>query len=708
MSSPYPRVIRIPKDIRHQQVQNVGGSDADHAASARGHEGQSATVAASCIAECGKIATACYAGPDAAYDQTLQRRFEDFDHFVIKNKVYISRARFWEALVSHHDTSVEKQQSSSGGSGDQSSSSANIEAVEGAPATGLAAARVAPPDSTSYFLVHPSSSSHNSNPSRGNRGRDNMDGDNADSQNSVWSADLGFLFRALVFKAKEIYLIQYCKIFLTYFQILGAFWTFDVDWPDVLVNTMKWASYIFQFDIFHAPNVSCFWADAPFYLKLMAYTLLPFVACSILYFVPMGILHYYNYVQKNSNNSKQKNYEQIKKKEERAMDLFWQSTMVLIFFVYPVVSLTVLQAFDCRPGTDTAGNNGLDRLSVNIREKCPAPGSFVRIWAGLFILVYPIGLPVLVFYVMHKLRVREIAEHAVCSETIISMIREFIQDCTTPEYSRISTFWISKQQLETQETEQPNEAFANMISDSLHTFGGKGIFSPCESEIAAMLNFECSRSGQDSTEAGTGSIGPSQDLPDTWMQRQWNTAHLFTGAENGFLPYLTDLQLEVLFWWSQIKIFQSKHSSFKSNAICNKFLRRADPDGRHERESVLSAFKRDSLSKLRKHIQLQSLETKKKSESVPSIALYKAVVKNGHQLIKHFNIAYESPVWSKSRPKHNSGHLQVDERRSKSLYAMSMDEIEEMRFAAISSVGIVFASYKMEFWYWELIEMFRK
>ena len=39
---------------------------------------------------------------------------------------------------------------------------------------------------------------------------------------------------------------------------------------------------------------------------------------------------------------------------------------------------------------------------------------------------------------------------------------------------------------------------------------------------------------------------------------------------------------------------------------------------------------------------------------------------------------------------------------------MTMNEIEEMRYAALSSVGIVFASYKIEFWYWELLEMFRK
>jgi DNA-binding beta-propeller fold protein YncE len=663
--------------------------DAGDAASCA--QGKAKAVAAYCIAQCG-MATVC----GAADNETPEDEFEDFDHFVIENKVYVSRARFCEALVTHHNTCSEKKMSSSGESGDNQSRSA---AADGTPA------RIASTDSlsTSYLLVYPTSCSNNST---GNRGSGNGDGVDADGQTSFLNVDLGSLLSALVCKAKEIYLIQYCKIFLTYFQILGAFWTFDVDWPDALVSTMKWASYIFQFDLFHAPNISCFWADAPFYLKLMAYTLIPFVACSILYIVPKGIWHYYNFIHKNSNKDEKKNRDQIKKREEKAMDLFWQSTMVLIFFVYPVVSLTVLQAFDCRPGTDTAGNNGLDRLSVNIREKCPGPGSFVRIWAGIFILVYPIGMPVLVFYVMHRLRVREIAEHAVSSEIIISMIREFIQDCTTPEYSRLSTFWNSKV------TAEPNQAFDKLVSDSLHTFGRQGIFSPSENEIANILNFEYSRSGQDSSDQSTdiGTGRPSQDQLDSRMQREWNTAHLFTGAENGLLPYLTDLQLEVLFWWSQMKIFQSKYSSLKSNAIYEKCLQNADPDGQREKDLAFSTFKKDSLSKLSKHIQVQSLsiELKKKSDSVPSIELYKAVVKNGHQLIKRFNLAYESPVWSKSRPKHDSGHLQVEERKSKSLYSMSMNEIEEMRYAAVSCVGIVFSSYKMEFWYWELIEMFRK
>jgi DNA-binding beta-propeller fold protein YncE len=649
----------------------------------------------------------------------------DFDHFVIGNKIYISRARFQEALnnsklegpchlLVYPAAGSQKRDIRGQEEGEEEEEEQDKEEDEEEQGGG-----------------------DQENEESGEQKENGEDVSNS-GVSSVWSA-----LDYIVLKADELFLIQYCKIFLTYFQILGAFWTFDVDWPDVLVSTMKWASYIFQFDIFHAPNVSCFWADAPFYLKLTAYTLLPFFACAILYLVPFGVWWYHRNFYHKHFNAKEDSEAHSKKRKERFMDLFWQSTMVLIFFVYPVVSLTVLQAFDCRPGTDTAGRNGLDRLSVNIRESCPDPGSFIRVWAGFFILVYPIGLPVLVFCAMYKLRVQEIAEHAVCSEIIVSMIRECIRDCTTPEYSRLSSFWKSRPPSETQTA--GSHPLPEIVSNCIHSFGLNGGFSPSEDEIDAILKDDskystakngkrtvtvtattgfvtesavqhqqdassvscCSRgqSAKTGPSPAGGNLKPDLDTLDSRMQREWNTANLFTGAENGFLPYLTDLQLEVLFWWSQVKIFESRYSSFRDTTLLKQLIPFSTSGTKSEQEKAFFEFEKDSLAKLSKHV--QSLQRNESTESVPSLELYKAVVNNGRQLIKNFNVAYESPIWSRAQPKHTS-HLQVDERRFKSLYSMSMKEVEEMRFAALSSVGIVFASYKMEFWYWELIEMFRK
>jgi hypothetical protein len=358
----------------------------------------------------------------------------DFDHFVVENKIYVKKAQFWEALfIKQHQNKLNESFSIWSGKCLSMYGRDNLQLDHTCE------------DYSCYLYVWPT-------PKRSTEDTAQKPDTNQEIECSKVTDDfktaVTTIIDFLITKAREMYLIQYCKIFLTYFQILGAFWTFDVDWPDALIGTMKWASYIFQFDIFHAPNFSCFWAEAAFSTKLLAYTLLPFCACFILFAIPFGIYWYHKHLKSKNSDQQGTATKESKVIKERSMDLFWQATMVLIFFVYPVVSLTVLQAFDCRPGTDTAGNNGLDRLSVNIREKCPDPGSFVRVWAGIFILVYPIGLPVFVYWVMHRLRVKEIADHAVCSEIVISMIRECIQDCTTPEYSRLSTRWKSSNSMQ--------------------------------------------------------------------------------------------------------------------------------------------------------------------------------------------------------------------------------------------------------------------
>ena len=191
---------------------------------------------------------------------------------------------------------------------------------------------------------------------------------------------------------------------------------------------------------------------------------------------------------------------------------------------------------------------------------------------------------------MNSLRVQEIAEHAVCSKIIVSMIRECIRDCTTPEYSRLSRLWKSRQQPETQGPQAANhQQLAKIICNFIHDFDIKGGFSPSEDEIKDILDgssnrlmeekrkstlsvsasagsasepaalqqeqqhtstVSCCFRGQTAENKPVATDGNSNidlDTLDSRLKREWNTANLFTGAENGFLPYWTDLQLEVLF-----------------------------------------------------------------------------------------------------------------------------------------------------------------
>jgi hypothetical protein len=227
------------------------------------------------------------------------------------------------------------------------------------------------------------------------------------------------------------------------------------------------------------------------------------------------------------------------------------------------------------------------------------------------------------------------------------------------------------------------------------------------------------------TSAGVVNKGQHQESLNTKMNRAWNTRNLFTGAESGFLPYLSHIQLEVLFWWSEIRLFEYKQNLRNKSQDENSFFDAKEwnetDESRAETSKYCYEFKNDAINKL--------LQCKKKSINKPgfvwrmiaclkmqrkppyeihSFPLYEAIVANGHKLIRIGQLSRETPVWSRSEPEFEMNHLTSMERKTKSLYAMSVQEVEEMRFKALSSVGIVFASYKMEYWYWELIEMFRK
>jgi hypothetical protein len=113
--------------------------------------------------------------------------------------------------------------------------------------------------------------------------------------------------------------------------------------------------------------------------------------------------------------------------------------------------------------------------------------------------------------------------------------------------------WGESRQLS--ETQAQNNNLAELIGSCIDQFDGKGGFSPNEDANTDILN------------------GTDQDLLESRMQRKLNTATLFTGAENGLLPYLTDLQLEVLFWWSQIKLFERKYSRTKTRNYVDRIMK---------------------------------------------------------------------------------------------------------------------------------------
>jgi hypothetical protein len=78
---------------------------------------------------------------------------------------------------------------------------------------------------------------------------------------------------------KENYVGQFFKILLTYFQILGSFTMFTIEWPAIALTMIVYFKNIGKVaDIFTLPNISCILAGySDFDSTLKMYTLAPLV-----------------------------------------------------------------------------------------------------------------------------------------------------------------------------------------------------------------------------------------------------------------------------------------------------------------------------------------------------------------------------------------------------------------------------------------------
>eukprot|EP00291_Cryptomonas_curvata_P017050 CAMPEP_0172169214 /NCGR_PEP_ID=MMETSP1050-20130122/10581_1 /TAXON_ID=233186 /ORGANISM="Cryptomonas curvata, Strain CCAP979/52" /LENGTH=1462 /DNA_ID=CAMNT_0012840247 /DNA_START=2726 /DNA_END=7114 /DNA_ORIENTATION=+ len=218
--------------------------------------------------------------------------------------------------------------------------------------------------------------------------------------------------------ASKYNVTQYVKIMISYFQVLSSFVSFQVEWPSLLVNIMVWLKVTFNFAILELPGLSCLWAGIAFQSKLLAYTIVP-LTLALLFLLPVIVEFCIKCIGKESASYR------------TTVDFFWNNIMFLAFLVYPMVSLMTLQAFNCQP-------LGLGLLAADYRESCPIPYSFLRNYSTFFILVYPIGIPLWMLFVMRGMKVHELSKSKVDSGLISSMIALFVKRASSVESRRLA------------------------------------------------------------------------------------------------------------------------------------------------------------------------------------------------------------------------------------------------------------------------------
>ena len=185
---------------------------------------------------------------------------------------------------------------------------------------------------------------------------------------------------------------QHLKIFISFVQVLGSFVTLQVDWPPMLIKFMQEMGSAFQFNIIQLPKLSCLWAGVDFQQTLIFTTLGPLVMTALLG-IPLGVcVLKAKYVGWNP---------EIREQFVVLEDQFFANLLFMSFLIYPICSLTTLQAFDC--------HETLNVVRVDFRMKCPPLFSFVGIYSVVSFFVYPIGMPVCFWLFLKMNKVPEIA-----------------------------------------------------------------------------------------------------------------------------------------------------------------------------------------------------------------------------------------------------------------------------------------------------------
>ena len=162
---------------------------------------------------------------------------------------------------------------------------------------------------------------------------------------------------------------QFFKIFVTFFQILGSFTIFPVQWPDGLLKIIALAKSL-KLDVVQLPGLSCLWHGISFQSSLLAYTIGPLAVLGAM-LLPVVVSLCLG------------QHKHDPQRFRMTLDSFWGNAMFLFFVLYPAISVAVMNTFDC--------DVQLGLLKADYTELCPTIGSYLGMHSTFFFFLYPIG-----------------------------------------------------------------------------------------------------------------------------------------------------------------------------------------------------------------------------------------------------------------------------------------------------------------------------
>ena len=150
-----------------------------------------------------------------------------------------------------------------------------------------------------------------------------------------------------------------------------------ITYPGVYQDWLSVIDGVINFDLGSLLAAGCLWPDIDFHDRLLINTLWPLFVVGVL-----GMTYW------------------IKHKKRASFDKHLRVLLLLTFVVYSSVSSVVFQTFACDPLGD-----GIEYLRADYRIKCTDSKHQKIVWyAGVMVVVYPVGIPLLYFGLLYFYR----------------------------------------------------------------------------------------------------------------------------------------------------------------------------------------------------------------------------------------------------------------------------------------------------------------
>ena len=515
------------------------------------------------------------------------------------------------------------------------------------------------------------------------------------------------------------HLPPYLKLYITYFQITATYLTFAVKWPQLLQNMMLWLKSTIFLDILSLPGLNCLWQGIRFRHKLLIYTLVPLGGVVVL-LIPVIYYCILDFFRPE--------IVKIKHRKMAAINSAWKNIIYVSFLIYPIVSLTTLQAFDCSP-------LGLNRLAADYNEPCPDNSSFLRVWSIIFIWIYPVGIPLFCYTAMLGMGVHLIAQDILNKELLHGLAVKYIQ-CTGKSSTKVLELFPSDKL----EATENSTDYSKLIEDVFNCFvdeqgnvvetNRKFGDSDVDTELFCEFLKQHALAAQHSY---------SLDDFKKMLHYAFANKDLLANVTAGTITKEQAIALLSFDWKKNFENSMNLHDSGTAlangtrksevdsfqNLEKNKLDKQAEEVARNKREYFIYMTQNEPK---KVGIQLLTLARDLKDDNIITARIVswdesiseleneqgRSLPDHNQKHSMHRNLKEEYILHPELPDDHQWNSIETLQNLLGNLLYKVPDDWKcakgrmKLKSIAINRLGFIFASYHAKFWFWELLEMLRK